>query len=163
MWDLDIADATFSTIVSDMRRGLAEIDQQSSRSDWAPTTYSDELPLSIRVVTDDVLMAQALERFRIDSDNSPEIVRALSHVRDVPFAGTSYSWADLDGTTTRLVILVITAAMEVALWALATGEMTAFAVAITAGLRVFPGHEELLALQEEAKLRCHNSGFHSVA
>ena len=163
MWDLDIADATFSTIVSDMRRGLAEIDQQSSRSDWAPTTYSDELPLSIRVVTDDVLMAQALERFRIDSDNSPEIVRALSYVRDVPFAGTSYSWADLDGTTTRLVILVITAAMEVALWALATGEMTAFAVAITAGLRVFPGHEELLALQKEAKLRCHNSGFHSVA
>jgi hypothetical protein len=163
MWDLDIADATFSTIVSDMRRGLAEIDQQSSRSDWAPTTYSDELPLSIRVVTDDVLMAQALERFRINSDNSPEIVRALSYVRDVPFAGTSYSWADLDGTTTRLVILVITAAMEVALWGLATGDMTAFEVAITAGLRVFPGHEELLALQEEAKLRCHNSGFHSVA
>lgn len=163
MWDLDIADSTFSTIVSDMRRGLAEIDQQSPRSDWAPTTYSDELPLSIRVITDDVLMAQALERFRNDSDNSLEIIRALSHVRDVPFAGTSYSWADLDGTTTRLVILAITAAMEVASWALATGDMAAFEVAVTAGLRVFPGQEELLALQKEAKLRCHNSGFHSVA
>jgi hypothetical protein len=163
MWDLDIADSTFSTIVSDMRRGLAEIDQQSSRSDWVPTTYSDELPLSIRVITDDVLMVQALESFRKDSRNSPEIVRALSHVRDVPFAGTSYSWADLDGTTTRLVILAITAAMEVALWALAVADMTAFEIAVTAGLRVFPGHEELLALQDEAKLRCHNSGFHSVA
>ena len=163
MWDLDIADSTFSTIVSDMRRGLAEIDQQSSRSDWVPTTYSDELPLSIRVITDDVLMAQALESFRKDSKNSSEIVRALSHVRDVPFAGTSYSWADLDGTTTRLVILAITSAMEVALWALATGDMTAFEIAVTAGLRVFPGHEDLLALQDEAKLRCHNSGFHSVA
>jgi hypothetical protein len=163
MWDLDITDSTFSTIVSDMRRGLAEIDQQFSRSDWLPTTYSDELPLSIRVITEDVLMTQALESFRNDPRNSSEIVRALSHVRDVPFAGTSYSWADLDGTTTRLVILAITAAMEVALWALATGEMTAFEIAVTAGLRVFPGHEELLALQEEAKLRCHNSGFHSVA
>ena len=163
MWDLDIADSTFSTIVSDMRRGLAEIDQQSSRSDWVPTTYSDELPLSIRVITDDVLMAQALESFRKDSKNSSEIVRALSHVRDVPFAGTSYSWADLDGTTTRLVILAITSAMEVALWALATGDMTSFEIAVTAGLRVFPGHEDLLALQDEAKLRCHNSGFHSVA
>jgi hypothetical protein len=163
MWDLDITDSTFSTIVSDMRRGLAEIDQQFSRSDWVPTTYSDELPLSIRVITDDVLMAQALESFRKDSSNSFEIVRALSHVRDVPFAGTSYSWADLDGTTTRLIILAITAAMEVALWALATGDMTAFEIAVTAGLRVFPGHEELLALQQEAKLRCHNSGFHSVA
>ena len=151
MWDLDVADSTFSTIVSDMRRGLAEIDQQFSRSDWVPTTYSDELPLSIRVITDDVLMAQALESFRKDSKNSSEIVRALSHVRDVPFAGTSYSWADLDGTTTRLVILAITSAMEVALWALATGDMTSFEIAVTAGLRVFPGHEELLALQEQAK------------
>jgi len=163
MWDLDIADSTFSTIVSDMRRGLAEIDQRSSRSDWAPTTYSDEIPLSMRVITDDVLMANALESFRKDSENSSEIVRALSDVRDVPFAGTSYSWADLDGTTTRLVILAITAALEVASWALATGDMAAFEVAVTAGLRVFPGHEELLALQEDAKLRCHNSGFHSVA
>ena len=163
MWDLDIADSTFSTIVSDMRRGLAEIDQQSSRSDWVPTTYSDELSLSIRVITDDVLMAQALESFRKDSRNSHEIVRALSHVRDVPFAGTSYSWADLDGTTTRLVILAVTAAMEVASWALTAGDSTAFEIAITAGLRVLPGHEELLALQDEAKLRCHNSGFHSVA
>jgi len=163
MWDLDITDSTFSTIVSDMRRGLAELDQQARRSDWVPTTYSDELPLSIRVITDDVLMAQALESFRKDSSNSFEIVRALSHVRDVPFAGTSYSWADLDGTTTRLVILSITAALEVALWALSAGDMAAFETAVTAGLRVFPGHEELLALQNEAKLRCHDSGFRFVS
>ena len=163
MWDLDIADSTFSTIVSDMRRGLSEIDQRSSRYDWVPTTYSDEIPLSPRVITDDVLMTCALESFRKDSRNSSEIVRALSHVRDVPFAGTSYSWADLDGTTTRLVILAITAAMEIASWALTAGDSTAFEIAVTAGLRVLPGHEELLALQEEAKLQCHNSGFHSVA
>jgi len=108
-------------------------------------------------------MSQALESFRKDSQDSSEIVRALSRVRDVPFAGTSYSWADLDGTTTRLVILAVTAALEVASWALIAENTAAFEVAVTAGLRVFPGHEELLALQEEAKLRCHNSGFHSVA
>lgn len=163
MWDLDIADSTFSTIVSDMRRGLAEIHQQSLRSDWVPTTYSDEIPLNPRIITDDVLMTYALESFRRDSKNSSEIVRALSHVRDVPFAGTSYSWADLDGTTTRLVILATTAALEVAAWALITGDMTSFEVAITAGLRVFPGHEELLALLEQAKVQCHKLGFHSVA
>lgn len=163
MWDLDVADSTFSTIVSDMRRGLAEVDRQSLRSDWAPTTYSDEIPLSMRVITDDVLMVNALESFRNNSENSSEIVRALSHVRDVPFAGTSYSWADLDGTTTRLVILALTAAMEVASWALTTGDMAAFEVAVTAGLRVFPGHEELLTLQEQAKVQCRNAGFHSVA
>ena len=163
MWDLDIADSTFSTIMSDMRRALAEIDEHSLRSEWAPTTYSDEIPLSPRVITDDVLMTHALESFRKNSENSAGILRALSDVRDVPFAGTSYSWADLDGTTTRLVILAVTAALEVAFWALETGDMTAFEVAVTAGLRVFPGHEELLALQEKAKVQCHNSGFHSVA
>lgn len=162
MWDLDIADSTFSTIVSDMRRGLAEIDQRSSRSDWVPTTYSDEIPLNPLVITDDVLMMYALENFRKDSRNSSEIVKVLSHVRDVPFAGTSYSWADLDGTTTRLVILAITAALEVASWALTTGDSAAFNVAINAGLRVFPGHEELLALQQQAKMHCHDSGFQSV-
>ena len=150
MWDLDIADSSFSTIVSDMRRGLSEIDGHTSRRDFAPTTYSDEIPLSMRVTTDDVLMALALERFRKDPENSTDIVRALSNVRDVPFAGTSYSWADLDGTTTRLVILAITASLEVATWALATSNMTEFHVAITAGLRVFPGHEDLLGLQAEA-------------
>ena len=150
MWDLDIADSTFSTIVSDMRRGLSEIDGHTSRHDFAPTTYSDEIPLSMRVTTDDVLMAQALERFRKDPENSTDIVRALSNVRDVPFAGTSYSWADLDGTTTRLVILAITASLEVATWALATSNMTEFHVAITAGLRVLPGHEDLLGLQADA-------------
>jgi hypothetical protein len=161
MWDLDIADSTFSTIVSDMRRGLAEIDQQSSRSDWVPTTYSDEIPLNPRVITDDVLMTCALESFRKDSRNSSEIVRALSHVRDVPFAGTSYSWADLDGTTTRLVILGITAATEVASWALTVGDSKAFEIAITAGLRVFPGHEELVALQAEATRSCFKARQHS--
>ena len=160
MWDLDITDSTFSTIMSDMRRGLSEIDQRFSRSDWVPTTYSDEIPLSPRVITDDVLMTCALERFRKDSKNSSEILRALSHVRDVPFAGTSYSWADLDGTTTRLVILAITAAMEVASWALTAGDSTAFEIAVTAGLRVFPGHEELLALQDEATKLCFKARQH---
>jgi hypothetical protein len=107
-------------------------------------------------------MMYALENFRKDSRNSSEIVKVLSHVRDVPFAGTSYSWADLDGTTTRLVILAITAALEVASWALTTGDSAAFIVAINAGLRVFPGHEELLALQQQAKMHCHDSGFQSV-
>jgi hypothetical protein len=150
MWDLDIADSTFSTIVSDMRRGLSEIDGHTSRDDWAPTTYSDEIPLSMRVITDDVLMTHALESFRKDPENSADIVKALSNVRDVPFAGTSYSWADLDGTTTRLVILAITASLEVATWALTTSNMTEFHIAITAGLRVFPGHEDLLGLQADA-------------
>lgn len=150
MWDLNINDSTFSTIVSDMRRGMTEIESAISREDWVPTTYSDELPISDRIVTDDVLLQNALMRFRSNHNDCEEIVHHLSSVRDVPFAGTSYMWADLDGTTTRLVILALSAATEVATWALATSNMTEFHVAITAGLRVFPGHEDLLGLQAEA-------------
>jgi hypothetical protein len=57
--------------------------------------------------------------------------------------------------------LAITAAMEIARWALNTGDMTTFEIAVTAGLRVFPGHEELLALQEQARRLCFKAGLHS--
>jgi len=163
MWDFDINDSSFSTIVSDMRRGMTEIESTISREEWLPTTYSDELPLNQSVITDDVLMQEALARFRRDHTDNETIVKSLSNVRDVPFAGTSYMWADLDGTTTRLVILAITAATEVAMWALETGDMSAFQIAITAGLRVFPGHEDLLELQAKAKTKIPNVGKYSVA
>ena len=163
MWDFDINDSSFSTIVSDMRRGMTEIESTISREEWLPTTYSDELPLNQSVITDDVLLQEALARFRRDHTDNETIVKSLSNVRDVPFAGTSYMWADLDGTTTRLVILAITAATEVAMWALETGDMSAFQIAITAGLRVFPGHEDLLELQAKAKTKIPNVGKYSVA
>jgi len=162
MWDIEINDSSFSTIVSDMRRGMTEIESNISREDWAPTTYSDELPLNKSVITDDVLMQEALKRFRYDHYDYENIVQSLSDVRDVPFAGTSYMWADLDGTTTRLVILAVTAATEVAMWAFEAGNLPVFQIAITAGLRVFPGHEELLGLQAEAKKKSYKS-LNSVA
>ena len=40
--------------------------------------------------------------------------------------------------------------LEVATWALAKGHTDEFRIAITAGLRIFPGQEELLGLQADA-------------
>lgn len=146
LWEFDVSDATFSTVVSDMRRGLAELEPQMSREEWAPPTFTDEIPLSNRVVTDAELLAAALRRFQSHQDNINELLLYLSWIRDVPFAGTAYSWADLDGSTTRLVILALTAAREVADWAVATGHQQAREIAVTAGLRVMPGDQELLAV-----------------
>jgi hypothetical protein len=93
-------------------------------------------------------MSAALRRFRADESEVGTVLKHLSWVRDVPFAGTAYSWADLDGTTTRLVILALTASREVATWASKVGDMESMGIAISAGLRVMPGDEELLAFQK---------------
>jgi hypothetical protein len=148
MWDEEISDSTFSTILSAMRRGLGSIDNAVTPTEWSPPTYSDELALSSRITSDDVLMSAALRRFRADESEVGTVLKHLSWVRDVPFAGTAYSWADLDGTTTRLVILALTASREVATWASKVGDMESMGIAISAGLRVMPGDEELLAFQK---------------
>jgi len=147
IWDEEISDSTFSTILSAMRRGLSHIDNTATGTEWSPPTYSDDLVLSSRIISDDVLLSNALKKFRTDESHLLEVLKYLSWIRDVPFAGTAYSWADLDGTTTRLVILALTASREVATWASGRRDMESMNIAISAGLRVMPGDEELLALQ----------------
>lgn len=163
MWDDDVADATFSTVISSMRRGLGAIDNTISATEWAPPTYSDELLLNNRITTDECLIADSLREFRSDPRASAELLTYLPWVRDVPFAGTGYSWADLDGTTTRLVILALTASREVATWAVESNDMEALNIAISAGLRVMPGDEELLRLQSSFLQTVREAGAHSVA
>lgn len=147
MWDVPINDSTFSTIVSDMRRSLAELDGSIDHNSWCPTTFSDEILLNTRVTTDAQLLRNAIERFRRNSAPDAELEYELARLRDMPFAGTSYSWADLDGTTTRLIIQATEAAEEVAKWSLENDRPDLLQVATAAGLRVMPGNEELLRLQ----------------
>ena len=145
MWEYDITDATFSTIISDMRRSLTQLDQ--SVGEVVPPTFTDEIKLHACVVTDYDLLKDALARFRLNQRDYEDVVQFISGIRDVPFAGTSYIWADLDGTTTRLVIQAITACLEVAQWASENSHHDVLQTAISAGLKVFPGHEELVELQ----------------
>lgn len=149
LWDVDVSDSTFSTIVSDMRRALSDLSPDVVPGGWCPPTYSDEIPLNPAVVTDAALLAQALVRFKAGEGCVSEIVELMSGVRDVPFAGTSYSWADLDGTTTRLVILAMDATVTLARWGREHGRDDVVTTATAAGLRVMPGCEELLDIQDE--------------
>lgn len=149
MWDVDISDSTFSTVISDMRRALACLDESRGAASWCPPTYSDEIPLDAAIVTDADLLEVALHRFNTDGSSVDELVKILSWIRDVPFAGTAYSWADLDGTTTRLVIVAVDAATTIARWAVERDRRDVLRTAVTAGLRVMPGCEELLSIQEQ--------------
>ncbi len=148
LWQVDVNDSTFSTIVSDMRRGIADIEPSVDRAELVPTTYSDELLLSPCVVTDYDILVRALRKFREDYSYWELLRDALREVRDVPFSGTAYEWADLDGTTTRLIIVAMQAAQELAEYAMSRGDAELMNVAVSAGLRVMPGCEELLQIQQ---------------
>lgn len=152
MWESDISDSSFATIVSDMRRGLSELCPHVPPRDWAPPTFTDEIVLSQRIVTDVELLSRALDRFTSDpshrdDDRGKELVDELSKIRDMPFAGTGYQWPDIDGSTTRFVILGAHAAREAAYWAYERKDWKSVTTAVTAGLRLVPGDEELLDLQ----------------
>ncbi len=148
LWQVDVNDSTFSTIVSDMRRGIANVEPSVDRSTLVPTTYSDELALSPCVVTDYDLLVHALRIFREDHCEWQQLHDVLRSVRDAPFSGTAYEWADLDGTTTRLIITAIQAAQELAEYAVSINDADLMMTAVSAGLRVMPGCEELLHIQQ---------------
>ena len=143
MWDIDVAGSTFSTIVSDMRRAMRQLAPSTVDVDWSPSTHSDSLPLSSLVVTDVDLLHAALE-----DPTVPGLVNALRLVRDMPFAGTSYLWADLDGSTTRIVIAVMKAVWLVLDMTSESDDVNAAGEAIAAGLRVMPGDPDLLSRQK---------------
>jgi hypothetical protein len=149
LWQIDVSDATFSTVVSEMRRGLSDLDSSVNRAELLPTTYSDELLLSNRITTDFELLRESLALFRENNLNHRSLADQLAEIRDVPFSGTSYEWADLDGTTTRLIITAMQASQELAEYAKSISDVDLMTVAVSAGLRVMPGCEELLQIQEQ--------------
>lgn len=148
IWDIDVSDSSFATVVSDMRRGLASLCEGSSPHDWAPPSYGDEIQLSDQVVTDAQLLANSLVEFRRSPDDAVhDLVLRLEKIRDLPFSGTNYLWPDIDGTTTRLVMVGLTAIDEVVEWCMDNGKQSAAIAAIASGLRMVPGHGRLLDMQ----------------
>ena len=122
MWEMNCTDATFSTVVSDLRRSLSCL-VSSPSEELLPITFSDELPLSGTVCSDFDLLIHHHRQFRMEPvKHRDDVVTLLRGVRDLPFAGTSYLWPDLDGSTTRLVVTAVSAAQDLATWALEAGD-----------------------------------------
>ena len=144
MWDLDVADSTFATIVSEMRRALAQV--AGTGMDASPRTYDATLPLGPGVVSDVDLLNHAVVSVRPDGSGIDNVVEMLALVRDLPFAGTAYQWVDLDGSTTRVILSVMRAVDLVIEVAAGTGRVDHMLAATRAGLRVLPGDERLLGL-----------------
>ena len=152
LWEVGVSDATFATVVSEMRRALREVLPDLPASEIARPTYTDVIDLTSRITTDFELLVAAHREFR-DGGSPDSLAEALRGVRDAPFSGANFAWADGDGTTTRIVISVVDAAVELADWALAEGDLETASVAMTAGLRTMPEHPELLSVKSRIAKR----------
>jgi hypothetical protein len=155
LWDLDVRDATFANVVSEARRGLARLVPPPDGEEWVGRTLTEQLPIHDLVVTDAELVEDRLAHARVQPPGQAlETLRpAVELVRDMPFAGTSYLWPDAEGITSNLVLLAITTTAEFAGHALSLGDTDAVFWATGKGLRVLPGHEELIALRMRAHAR----------
>lgn len=156
LWDGNVKDSTFSNVVSEARRALQSVDPLIEE-EWIPRTFSDELPLHSTVVSDSQLLERALERFIVDPVKHRQgLITELSAVRNLPFSGANYGWADGEGITTSHVIRVVKAAVLLAEHAIECDDNGLLFMATERGLRVLPGHEELVSLRMKGHARSGN-------
>lgn len=146
LWEVNVADATFHNVLSELRRGLASHGLQ--RSVWRATKH--RLAIDPHIGTDAELIRRAL--LNVDDtaigDALPRLCAMLSLVRGLPFAGENYAWADAEGITSTFVWLVTRAVETAAQLAQESGDEAAFLEATAAGLRMMPGDEQFSALRE---------------
>ncbi len=152
LWEFTVADATFTNVVSDIRRTLNHTDLLSPLEEWIPRTFSDQLPFHKSIISDgELLQACVVRAHELPSEVAvAELHRALELVRDLPFAGTGYLWPDAEGITSQLVMTVITAATMAAEIDLKRGCIDGVFWATAQGLKVLGAHEELFALRMKA-------------
>ena len=156
LWDGAVKDSTFSNVVSEARRALNSVSPRTD-DEWIPRTFTDELPLAPGIVTDAEILDVALQRFVSQPDEHlSHLVESLAGVRNLPFAGADYAWADGEGITTSHVIKVVKAAVLVGEHAIARNDNDLLFMATERGLRVLPGHEELVSLRMKGHARCGN-------
>ncbi len=155
LWELDVRDATFANVVSEARRALGRLVPPPDGEEWLGRTLNESLPLHQRVVTDADLIRQRVEHAQIAPPaHAIDVLRpAVEMIHGLPFAGSSYLWPDADGLTSNLVLLATTAAGELAAHALSVGDTDLVFWATGQGLKVLPGHEELIGLRMRAHAR----------
>jgi two-component SAPR family response regulator len=148
LWEIDVEDATFHNVLSELRRGLSSV----GHDDAAGRVNKQRLFLADGVVTDAELLRKLLREAESQEHESREsqeviekLVSVLSLVRGLPFADSGYAWADAEGITSTFVWLVTKAIKCVCDIAAECGDEAAMLEATAAGLRMSPGDEVFLA------------------
>jgi two-component SAPR family response regulator len=146
LWEIDVKDATFHNVLSELRHGLSSV----GLPEGARRVTKQRLFLDERVSTDADVLREMLLNAESSADVGPihYLRETLSMVQGLPFGSMGYAWADAEGITSTLVWRVTRAVELVARYAAAEGDRTALLEAVSAGLRMSPGDDDFLALQE---------------
>jgi hypothetical protein len=158
MWETDVRDATFANVVSDARRALTAVASPPDGDEWLGRTYGDHLPLHPLVVTDAELLAARLEHARRQTPTAAiaTLRPALAAVHDAPYAGTAWLWPDGAGLPSNLTLLATNSAALMAEHCLELGDHDGVFWATAQGMKVLPGHDELVCLRMHAHAAAGN-------
>jgi two-component SAPR family response regulator len=165
LWEVDVEDATFHNVLSELRRGL----NSHGITDAAWRATKQRLALDPLIFTDAELFRRVL--LAIDDDESElstaraleELCGVLALVRGLPFAGEDYAWADAEGITSTFVWLVTRAVDTAAQLAKHRNDDAALLAAATAGLRMMPGDERFSQLRDDSVSAAAKNAFKAPA
>lgn len=153
LWEMSVQDATFNNVISGVRRAI-------NLDDQALLTRSSHDVLRIRpeVVTDYDILQRSIQNARriADDESFSEVKMALKLVRDLPFAGQDFVWADTEGITSNIVLTIVTGALMLAEYSMNKGDIDGVFWATGQGLKALRGHEALIALRMKAHAQQRN-------
>jgi hypothetical protein len=153
LWEMSVQDATFNNVISGVRRAI-NLDDQTLLTRGT----KDVLRIRPEVVTDYDILQQSIQNARhvADDQSFSDVKMALELVRDLPFAGQDFVWADTEGITSNIVLTIVTGALMLAEHSMNKGDIDGVFWATGQGLKALRGHEALIALRMKAHAQQRN-------
>ena len=159
LWGISIEDSTFNNVVS----GVRKVINQNGKN-LLGRENNDVLRVGFEVVTDVEILEAAIAKAKLyGGDEEFLMLRdALDLVRDLPFAGEDFVWADTEGITSNVVLTIITGALMLSDFYMSRQDINGVFWATGQGLKALRGHEALIAIRMKAHAQERNiSGINS--
>ena len=159
LWEVSIEDSTFNNVVSGVRRAINQNGQNLLGKE-----SNDVFRIGSEVITDVEILQTAIENAEMKGGDQDFLAlrEALELVRDLPFAGENFVWADTEGITSNVVLTIISGALLLSDFYMSQQDLGGVFWATGQGLKVLRGHEALIAIRMKAHAQERNvSGINS--
>jgi len=159
LWEVSIEDSTFNNVVSGVRKVINQ-----DGTNLLGRENNDVFRIGSEVVTDVEILEAAIEKAKREGgeEEFSNLRDALDLVRDLPFAGEDYVWADTEGITSNVVLTIITGSLMLSDFYMSKKDLNGVFWATGQGLKALRGHEALIALRMKAHAQDRNiSGINS--
>ena len=159
LWEVSIEDSTFNNVVSGVRRAINQNGQNLLGKE-----SNDVFRIGSEVITDVEILQTAIENAEMKGGDQDFLAlrEALELVRDLPFAGENFVWADTEGITSNVVLTIISGALLLSDFYMSQQDLGGVFWATGQGLKALRGHEALIAIRMKAHAQERNvSGINS--